>query len=67
MPVPDKIATLIALLNTIRSPSMEIGIESERKIQESVVALRKIEEAIHLESISQEKPRRVINYNRVIS
>lgn len=67
VPVPDKIASLIALLNTIRSPSMEIGIESERKIQESVVALRKIEEAIHLESVSQEKPRRVINYNRVIS
>ena len=66
-PVPDKIATLIALLNTIRSPSMEIGIEAERKIQESVVALRKIEVAIHQESISQEKPRRVVIFNRVIS
>jgi hypothetical protein len=43
VPVPDKIATLIALLNTIRSPSMEIGVEAERKIQECVVALRRIE------------------------
>ncbi len=66
-PVPDKIASLIVLLNTIRSPSMEIGDEAERKIQESVVALRKIEDAIHRGSISQEKPRGVASFNRVIS
>ena len=64
-PVPDKIAALIALLNTIRSPSMEIGIEAERKIQESVVVLRK--DAIHRSSFSQEKPRGVIGFNRIIS
>ena len=47
-PVPDKIATLIRLLNTVRSPSMEIGTDAETKIQRSVVALRKIENEIHL-------------------
>jgi hypothetical protein len=66
-PVPDRIASLIVLLNTIRSPSMEVGTETERKIQESVVALRKIEDAIHRGSISQEKPRGLVNFNRVIS
>ncbi|MBA3240293.1 MAG: hypothetical protein H0T60_03615 [Acidobacteria bacterium] len=65
--VPDKIAALIVLLNTIRSPSMEIGNEAERKIQESVVALRKIEDAIHRGSLSQEKPKGVNSFNRVIS
>src|SRR5436305_14280262 len=54
-PVPDRIASLIVLLNTIRSPSMEIGYEVEQRIQESVVALRKIEDAIHRATISQEK------------
>jgi hypothetical protein len=66
-PVPAKIASLIVLLNTIRSPSMEIGIEAERKIQGSVVALRKIENAIHRSALSQEKPKGVVNFNRVIS
>jgi len=66
-PVPDRIASLIVLLNTIRSPSMEVGNETERKIQESVVALRKIEDAIHRGSISQEKPKGLANFNRVIS
>ena len=66
-PVPDKIAALIALLNTVRSPSMEIGIEAERKIQESVVVLRKIEDAIHRSLFSQEKPRGVIGFNGIIS
>ncbi len=66
-PVPDKIANLIVLLNTIRSPSMEIGIEAERKIQGSVVVLRRIENAIHKSAISQEKPKGVVNFNRVIS
>ena len=66
-PVPDRIASLIVLLNTIRSPSMEVGNETERKIQESVVALRKIEDAIHRGSISQEKPKGLTNFNRVIS
>jgi hypothetical protein len=66
-PVPDRIATLIVLLNTVRSPSMEIGDEAERKIQESVVALRKIENAIHRSAISQEKPKGEANFNRVIS
>ena len=65
--VPDKIASLIVLLNTIRSPSMEIGSEAERKFQESVVALRKIEDAIHRGSISQEKPKGLAGFNRVIS
>lgn len=66
-PVPDRIASLIVLLNTIRSPSMEIGIEAERKIQESVVALRKIEDAIHQSAISQETPKGLTRFNRVIS
>ena len=65
--VPDKIAALVVLLNTIRSPSMEIGNEAERKIQESVVALRKIEDAIHRGSISKEQPKGLANFNRVIS
>jgi hypothetical protein len=67
VPVPDKIATLITLLNTIRSPSMEIGIEAEQKIQGCIVELRRIEEGLHRGSVTQEKPRRLINYNRVIS
>jgi hypothetical protein len=46
---------------------MEIGIEAERKIQGSVVVLRKIENAIHKSAISQEKPKGVANFNRVIS
>ena len=66
-PVPDRIASLIVLLNTIRSPSMEVGNETERKIQESIVALRKIEDAIHRGSISQEKPKGLDRFNRVIS
>jgi uncharacterized membrane protein len=66
-PVPDRIATLIVLLNTIRSPSMEIGYEAESKIQESVVALRKVEDAIHRGAISQERPKGEANFNRVIS
>lgn len=66
-PVPDRIATLIVLLNTIRSPSMEIGYEAESKIQESVVALRKVENAIHRAAISQERPKGEANFNRVIS
>jgi hypothetical protein len=65
--VPDRIASLIVLLNTIRSPSMEIGNEGERMIQESVVALRKIEDAIHRSSISQEQPKGLASFNRVIS
>jgi hypothetical protein len=56
-PVPDRIASLIVRLNTIRSPAMEIGDEAVRRIQESVVALRKIEDAINRSSISQEKPK----------
>jgi hypothetical protein len=66
-PVPDRIATLIVLLNTIRSPSMEIGYEAESKIQESVVALRKVEDAIHRGAISQGRPKGEANFNRVIS
>jgi hypothetical protein len=66
-PVPDRIASLIILLNTIRSPSMEIGNEAERRIQESVVALRKIEDAIYRGSVSQEQPKGIANFNRVIS
>ena len=66
-PVPDRIAMLIVLLNNIRSPSMEIGIETERKIQKSVVALRKIEDAIHRGAISQERPEGEANFNRMIS
>ena len=46
---------------------MEIGNEAERQIQESVVALRKIEDAIHRGSISQEKPKGLANFNKVIS
>lgn len=67
IPVPDKIANLIVLLNTIRSPSMDIGTEAETKIQECVVALRKIEDAIHQSSLSQEKPKGMISFNRIIS
>ena len=67
VPVPDKIANLIVLLNTVRSPSMRIGIEAERRIQESVVALRKIEDILHRSAISQEKPKGVVNFNRIIS
>lgn len=67
VPVPDKIANLITLLNTIRSPSMEIGIEAERAIQESVVALRKIEDVVHRSAYSQERPKRVGTFNRIIS
>jgi hypothetical protein len=66
-PVPDRIATLIVLLNTIRSPSMEIGSEAERKIQDGVVALRRIENAIHLATVSQKKPKGEANFNKVIS
>lgn len=66
-PVPDRIASLISLLNTIRSPSMEIGNEAERRIQESVVALRKIEDSIHRGSISHETPKGLTRFNRVIS
>src|SRR2546423_12811783 len=57
VPVPDKIATLIALLNTIRSPSMEIGVEAESTIQSSVVALRRIEDAIHRSSLKEGTPK----------
>ena len=46
---------------------MEIGNEAERKIQESVVALRKIEDTIHRGLISQERPKGVMNFNKVIS
>jgi hypothetical protein len=67
VPVPDKIANLITLLNTIRSPSMKIGMEAERTIQESVVALRKIEDAIHKSTLSQERPKGVSAFNRIIS
>ena len=66
-PVPDKIASLIALLNTIRSPSMELGLEAERKIQGSVVALRKIEDAISRSLLEQDKPKGLVNFNRNIS
>ena len=65
-PVPDRIATLIGLLNTIRS-SMEVGDEAERKIQGSVLALRRIENAIHSSAISEERPKGEANFNRVIS
>jgi hypothetical protein len=67
VPVPDKIANLIMLLNTVRSPSMQIGVEAERRIQESVVALRKIEDVLHRSTISQERPKGVVNFNRIIS
>ena len=67
IPVPDKIANLIVLLNTIRSPSMEIGVEAETKIQECVLALRKIEDAIHQSSLSEEKPKGMMRFNRIIS
>jgi hypothetical protein len=66
-PVPDKIASLIVLLNTIRAPSMKIGVEGERKVQGCVVALRKIEDAIHQSSLSQEEPKGIVNFNRIIS
>jgi hypothetical protein len=70
-PVPDRIASLIVLLNTIRSPSMEIGDDAVRSIQESVVALRKIElrieDAIRRGSIAQEQPKGLASFNRVIS
>lgn len=65
-PVPDRIATLIVLLNTIRS-SMEVGHEAERKIQGSVLALRNIENSIHRGAISQERPKGEVNFNRIIS
>jgi hypothetical protein len=66
-PVPDRIASLIVLLNTIRAPSTEIGGEAERRIQESVVALRKIEDSIHRGSITQAEPKGLARFNRVIS
>jgi len=65
-PVPDRIAALIVLLNTIRS-SMEVGDEAESKIQGSVLALRNIENAIHRSAISQERPKGEINFNKIIS
>lgn len=64
---PDKIAALVVLLNAIRSPSMEIGKETGRKIQRCVFALRKIEDAIHQSLISQEKPEGLANFNKTIS
>lgn len=66
-PVPDRIASLIVLLNTIRSPSMEIGLEAETMIQECVVALRKIEDSINRGFISQEKPKGLAGFNAAIS
>jgi hypothetical protein len=65
-PVPDRIATLIVLLNTIRS-STEVGQEAESKIQGSVLALRKIENSIHRSAISQERPKGEADFNRIIS
>lgn len=46
---------------------MQIGIEAERQIQESVVALRKIEDSIHRSALSQESPKGVVNFNRIVS
>lgn len=66
-PIPDKIAGLIVLLNSIRSPTMGIGIESERTIQGSVVALRRIEDAIHRSSLAAEPPRGIVRFNKTIS
>jgi hypothetical protein len=66
-PVPDKIAGLIALLNTVRSPSMEIGTDAESAIQSSVVALRRIEDAIHRSWLAEDKPKGVENFNKTIS
>jgi len=64
--VPDKIAMLIVLLNTIRS-SMEIGDEAESKIQGGVRALRNIENAIDSGVKSGERPKGEATFNRIIS
>ncbi|MCI0488032.1 MAG: hypothetical protein L0229_15690 [Blastocatellia bacterium] len=66
-PVPDKIAILIWLLNTIRSSSMEISEEAKSEIQESVVALRKIEKSIDRSVTSQQPLKGMASFNRVIS
>src|SRR5215831_16375939 len=50
-PVPDKIAALIVILNTVRSPSTRMGDEALSKIQAAVVALRRIEDEIHRSSL----------------
>ena len=66
-PVPDKIAALIVLLNTVRSPSMSVSDQAKRDIQGSVLALRKIEDAIHRSLVSNEEPKGMINFNKQIS
>lgn len=67
VPVPDRIASLIALLNMLRSASIGMRIEAQRTIQEAVVALRKIEHEVYQSTISQQQPRRLASFNRIIS
>jgi hypothetical protein len=66
-PVPDKIASLIVILNTVRSPSTKLREEAVSKIQAAVAALRRIEDEIHRSSLSQVPPKGVLDFNRIIS
>ena len=67
-PVPDRIATLIVLLNNIRATSSGRNQEAETTIQKSVVTLRRIEDAITRSLLAgEDKPRGISNFNQKIS
>ncbi len=66
-PLPDKISTLILLLNKIRAPSSVIDENDQTCIQECVVQLRKIEAAIDRANRSSDPPKGVTLFNQRIS
>jgi hypothetical protein len=66
--VPDRISTLITLLNALRAPSLGVGEAADAQIQESVRKLRKIEDDITRSLLSKEdQPQRAGNFSRIIS
>ncbi len=65
--VPERISSLILLLNKVRSPSMGMSDENSAVIQESVTELRKIEEFVERFQNSADFDQQTSSLNRRIS
>ena len=66
-PVPDRIATLVTLLNKLRSASPSLDDRQRALIQQSVATLRRIEHAIDRADLSAEQPKEAPDFSRRIS
>ena len=66
-PIPDRISSLVALLNRIRGSSSLFDNEQQILIQESIVELREIEDVVDKANLKLKTPQGISGFNRRLS